>query len=146
MKLIFKLPANKCPFIGILFSNEELFKGEKLHAEIVEKYGHCTYTITLEQTTSNLNLRLICQETVSVYFYDHLDFDYEKLKSWLYLTKNHKEFTFGHVCSTLDKHIIITSQPGRKKFFVKVNGLNFLTEEDPDSEWRVPFTTNNRKW
>ncbi|MCC6370216.1 MAG: hypothetical protein IT236_04345 [Bacteroidia bacterium] len=146
MRLVLKLPQNKPPFIGILFENEETIRGEKLHTEIVERYPHCTYEIVFEHTRTALNLRLLCQERVMVYFYNHLGFDAENLKSWLYFTREAQAFTFGHIERVFDKDKLILSLPLRKKFFVNVKSVKFIVAEVPDSEWEVPFRKNSSKW
>ncbi len=143
MDLVLKLPKGKLPFIGILFEHESV--GGRMYSEIIERYPFKEYRVVIENIGNTINLRLICEETTTVYFYNHLGFDAEKLRSWLYLTKHQKEFNFGHVFNQIDKHQIVKSSPSLKKFFIKVVGCSFITTEEPDAD--LPFVTrNNRSW
>ncbi|MCC6371142.1 MAG: hypothetical protein IT236_09070 [Bacteroidia bacterium] len=144
MELVLKLPKGKPPFIGVLFGVEQQHSGEKMHADMVQKYGRANYRIVLEHTPSALNMRLICEEHVVVYFYNHLSYDAERLKSWLYITKHNTLFNFGHVGKLTNNHQLLLSMPERKKFFVKVISVEFITVEDTDVD--LPYTTNYRKW
>lgn len=144
MELALKLPKGKPPFIGILFTEEST--GGHLHANLVEKYSGNEFHIIMEHTKNALNLRLICNEIVMVYFYNHLRFDPDRLKSWLYLTKNAKEFNFGHIYTQFDKHILIMSRPGRKKFVVRATRCKLIAMDDHEEYWKLPYTTSNRKW
>lgn len=144
MELALKLPKGKPPFIGILFKDE--ISGNSLHTEVVEKFQKNEYHLLLEHTKSTLNLRLICAERVMVYFYNHLSFDAEKLKSWLYLTKDSTVFNFGHIYKQFDKDCLISTRPGRKNFVVKVTRCKLISAEDNEEFWNLPFTISSGKW
>ena len=146
MELVLKVPKGKPPFIGVLFESDQHHSGEKLHADMVEKHGGASYRIVLEHTPSALNMRVICEENVMVYFYNHLSFDAERLKSWLYITKNCGQFNFGHVGKSLGNHKLLLSVPQRKKFFVKVNAVALISSADDNTDVSLPYTTSNRKW
>lgn len=143
MELVLKMPKGKAPFMGILFEIER--EGERLHADIVEKYQNESFEVVLEHTKQVLNLRLICKEKVMVYFYNHLRVDANKLNSWLYLTKDCKAFTFGHINRLLDKDKLVLSHPSRKRFVVNVISCRLVAVED-EEESDLPFTSSNRKW
>lgn len=130
MELMLKMPKGKAPFIGILFEIER--EGAKLHADIVEKYQRENFEVVLEHTKRVLNLRLLCKDKVMVYFYNHLRVDAEKLNSWLYLTRDCKAFTFGHIIRELDRERLVLSHPSRKRFVVKVCACKVVAVEDEE--------------
>lgn len=143
MELVLKLPKGKLPFIGILFDSSST--AGKTNAEIVEQFSKEEFEVLLEHTQTALNLRLICKARVMVYFYNHLSIAPEKLKSWLYITRDMKLFNFGHIYKELDDHKLAISSPGRKPFVVKVVSLKIMAVED-DSEYNLPFGLSNGKW
>lgn len=86
-----------------------------------------------------MNLRLICEEIVTVRFYNGLKYNHERLIDWIYLTKNAKAITFGHVVLNEDKHHPVRVHPGGRPFVLKVESFELLVPE----EWRedeLPFT------
>ena len=141
MKLILKLPKNKPPFIGILFALE--CEGAALHSDMVEKYGDKEYHVVFEILSNDINLRVACAETVTVYFYNSLTCDSNTLVSWLYMTKHLSKFNFGHIYKHLDKDTLVTARSQRKLFFIPVTKITVI-EAEYNSE--LPYTTNNRKW
>ena len=143
LELVLKMPKGKAPFIGILFEIER--DGAKLHAEVMERYQNEAYEVVMEHTQRVLNLRLICKEKVLVCFYNHLKVDTAKLNSWLYLTKDCKAFTFGHIIRELDRERLVLSHPSRKKFFVKVSSCKLVRVED-EEDGSLPFTVSGMKW
>ncbi len=137
MELVLKLPKGKPPFVGVLFEQE--YHGADMNVDLYKTHGNRAYKLVLEPIKTKINLRLICEEIVTVRFYNGLKYNHERLNDWIYLTKNTSAYTFGHVVFREDKHFSVRVHPGGKPFVLKVESFELLV---PD-EWRedeLPFS------
>ena len=131
MELVLKLPKGKPPFVGVLFELE--YHGADMNVDLYRTHGNRPYKLILEPNKKQINLRLICEEIVTVRFYNSLKYNNERLNDWVYLTKNAKAFTFGHVVFKEDKHHPVRIHPGGKPFVLKVESFELIIPDD----WKV---------
>lgn len=127
-ELVLKLPKDKPPFIGLLFSSAT--DAEKLNEDLVLEHKNKSYKILLEPLKGVISLRLICEEIVTVRFYNNIKCNPEKLSSWLYLTKNVKRFNFSHVArdyKIYDK--LVVAKPKYKLFVLSIESVKLITED-----------------
>jgi hypothetical protein len=124
MQLVLKLPANKAPFIGVILHGQE--QSGLLNADLILKHQNKKYRIIIEHIHHVLNLRLICEEIVSVRFYDHLEFDPEQLKSWLYVIKRANYVNFSQLKLVNEKLSVLRTSPQNKLFVLKIYKVEYL--------------------
>lgn len=136
MELVLKLPKGKPPFVGVLFEQE--YQGADLNLDLYKAHGHRPYKLVLEPIKLRIHLRLICEDIVTVRFYNGLKYDLQRLNDWMYLTKKAKLFTFGHVVFRDDKHYPVRIHPGNKPFALKVESLELLVPDDWKED-ELPF-------
>lgn len=95
MKLVVKLPEGKLPFIGVRFNNS--WNASKTNEELIESYSSEIYTVKFEiQTPQVLHLSLQCKDKAIQKWYKDLEYEPEKLKRWMQLTRGLSGFNFGH--------------------------------------------------
>jgi len=119
-RVVFLLPKNKPPFIGVVAEGI-------LNADLILEHSKKQYRIILEYYKPTLNLRLICQEIVTVRFYNDLQHDPEKFRSWMYMIRFAPYVNFGHV--TFDsngKLKLQTTSPGSKNFKLKIDKVELI--------------------
>lgn len=93
MKLVLKLPNGKPPFIGIEFENS--WQGERCNKDLILESRNEIYTLLIEPTP-RVNLRLVSDSKRICRFYDQVEYDKQKLKRWIELTRKAKLINFGH--------------------------------------------------
>src|ERR1035437_7927486 len=124
MELVFKLPKDKPPFMGIVFEN--LFEASTLNQDLVNSYKNSEYKIVMEQIKSEINLRLICEEHLFVKFYNGLKYNKQKFDAWIYLSKKSPQFNFSHLMREGDKEIVIKTLKNQKLFILKISTLQLI--------------------
>ncbi len=127
MNLALKVPKGKAPFIGV--ESGEHVAGDT-NKDLVLDHSEKEYKIVLEHTRTRLHLRLICEELVTVRFYESLQFDPGKLKDWLYITRKSTQFNFGHIYVKGNTDFIARVYPEKKTFVLKVINVEFVTDEN----------------
>lgn len=138
MKLVLKVPKGKLPFIGIEFGEHVAADTNK---DLIQNHSEKEYKIVLEHSHKRLQLRLICEELVTVRFYERLEFDPSKLRDWLYITQKATKFNFGHIFVKGNTDYIARTYPGRKPFVLKVVSVEFVTDENGHKE--NPFSSKS---
>lgn len=130
MELVLKIPQGKPPFVGILFAVTH--EAAALNADLVINHRHKNYKLIFEVVGTHLNLRLICEDLVTVRFYNHIKFSPEKLKSWLYIIYSKKVtvINFGHITTVKDKHELVKTTPQSKNFVLKVIHCQLLSDNN----------------
>lgn len=120
MELILLLPNGKPPFIGVLFYFPE--QAAVTNADLAIDHKKKEFWIVLETYKKHLNLRLICNDLVSVRFYNHLKYDPEKLKSWLYVVSANKStlVNFSQLIVMNEKLSVVKTSPKNISFVLKV--------------------------
>ena len=122
-RVVFLLPKNKPPFIGVMAEGN-------LNADLVLEHSKKKFRIILEHYKPTLNLRLICEEMVTVRFYNDLQHDPEKFRSWMYMIQYSPSVNFGHV--TIDnngKLKLQTTSPGSKNFKLKIDKVELFEKK-----------------
>lgn len=118
--VVFLLPNNKPPFIGVMAEGV-------LNADLILEHSNKGFRIILEYYKPTLNLRLICQEIVTVRFYNDLIHDPEKLRSWLYMIQYSPTINFGHVTTDSNGKLKLqNTSPGSKKFVLKIDKVELM--------------------
>lgn len=127
MKLILKLPKDKPPFIGVQFSNH--FDAGRTNADAVYHIEGRYCKITLEPKGHYIDLRIRCEDAMMSYTYKDLDYSPEKLRNWLAMVSNSKQFNFGHVLLENDNHKIAKVGSSLKNYVIKVESVKMVSEE-----------------
>lgn len=97
MKLVVKLPEGKPPFIGIEF--ESPWIGEKEGREVFSNSNQRAFDLVIQPLSSTMSIRLVCEDPVIVKFYSGVEFDVERFKLWIHVSKNQNKINFGHTYS-----------------------------------------------
>ncbi len=129
MDLVLKLPKNKPPFIGILFPKYLTHDAKKENVDLICSTNSSPCRIILEPLKNELNIRLICEEKVTVRFYSGIKYNPIKLKDWLYLTTKATKFNFAHLDIEFDKHIVLKEASGYKYMLFHMESVKLITEE-----------------
>jgi hypothetical protein len=127
-KLVLKLPKGKLPFIGVnLGTRYNRFDPDpcRFNADLVNDHGAEIYQIHLELFTDHLNLRLICENLVLIRDYKELKYDTVKLKTWVYMAQNAKQYHFGHVIEKNGKDEIAMTLT-KRLFCLKVEAIRYV--------------------
>jgi hypothetical protein len=119
MKLVVKLPKDKLPFLGIVFPSS--YQANQTNEDLVLDHKEDIYRMILEFTGTVLNLKLICDEKVIIRTYRNVDYDKEKLKSWVMITRKGTAFNFGHIYMQSNKEIVVKNYKNRKLFVLRLN-------------------------
>lgn len=121
MELIFKLPENKPPFLGILF--EDMRQAVTLNQDLVNRRKDAIYSISIEPVGRLLNLRLSAQEPYDVRFYHNLSCDFKKMEAWLLQARQSKACNFSHVVKELNHHMVVKTLQDRKLWVLKISQI-----------------------
>ena len=124
MQLIFKLPATKPPFVGILFDN--IRSACTLNQDLVNLRKDEIYFIQLEVRGDKLELCLSFGVRNEKRVYKELSYDLEKTKRFIELTTLNRHFNFSHVIKDYDKEKVVKTLEGHNLFVLKVQGLYLL--------------------
>lgn len=130
MELVLLLPKGKPPFIGVLFYFPE--QAAVTNADLVIEHKKKEYWIVLETFKKHLNLRLICNDLVSVRFYNHLKYDPDKLKSWLYVVAANKStlVNFSQLVIANEKLTVVKTSPKNVSFVLKIKKCEVQSSKD----------------
>lgn len=124
--LVLKLPPGKPPFIGIRFEESV---GSELNEDLINS-KYAGFRLELERVHDRLDIRLISEALVTVRFYTFILYDKDKLKSFLYLTKDAKLYNFGHVKRIEDKDEIIKTKKTGKNWYLPIDSIIYREAED----------------
>jgi hypothetical protein len=119
MKLVVKLPKDKLPFLGVVFPSS--YSATQTNEDLVLDHKEDIYRMIFEFTGTVLNLKLICDEKVIIRTYRNVDYDKEKLKSWVMITRKNTAFNFGHIYMQNNKEIVVKNYKNRKLFVLRLN-------------------------
>ncbi len=127
MKLVLKLPQNKPPFIGIEFDSH--YEASKTNSDIIGALDSRYYKINLRPINKfNIYLILECKDLMIKRRYQNLEYEQEKLKTWLGMTRAQKSFNFGHVIKEHNRHILVKAQYSGLNFVIKLEEVKLLEE------------------
>ena len=119
MKLVVKLPKDKLPFIGIVFGSSYL--ATQTNEDLVLDHKDDIYRIIFQFVDTTLHIKLICDEKVIIRTYRDVEYDKDKLKNWMMITRKASEFNFGHIYMQHNKEIVVKNYKNRKLFVLKFN-------------------------
>lgn len=123
MELIFKLPENKHPFIGIRFENVK--DACTINRDFVEMAKDTRFNASVIPGSTAI-LNLICENPYSLRVYRDLKFDHHHLKVFQNRAWNSKAFNFGHVLKKFDHDELVQTLPGLKNFVIKLNDFKII--------------------
>jgi len=125
MELIFKLPKDKPPFLGILFDNVHI--ACTLNQELLDQEG-AEFNVMFDLLANNLSLRLIGNNPSSFYIYHDLKYDKDKFKQWLHYVKPDTRLNFSHLLMVKERHTVVTTIRERKLFILKIESYFMLVQ------------------
>jgi len=118
MKLVLKLPKEKPPFIGILLAEtDNRSYPERLNEDLINEHKYAGYRLVLEFENKRLNLGLLADDSGIARYYKGLEFEGHELAGWIYMTRQAKQFNFGHVRLERGRETIVKTW-GKKINFV----------------------------
>lgn len=130
--LIVKLPPNKPPFIGMLYSDS--WSLNEINQELVIKHKNAGYRIVFEFINGILNIRLISEAALVVKFYNNVSYDKEKLKAWIYLTKDKTSFNFSHIYIKDGKETVVRTKEKGMLFVLPVQSYEVIGNIDSEKQ------------
>jgi hypothetical protein len=127
--LVLLLPPDEPPLIGVSMSRHD---AETLNNDLILEHANRNYKIVLEPHKDKLNVRLICEEIVSVRFYDQCKCSAEKLKSWLYVLqyKKHCVVNFAQLFFDNGKLEVAMTAKLSKRFVLKISKIEVITSKE----------------
>ena len=127
MKLVLKLPKDKPPFIGIQFPNS--YAASRTNEDLPGMLDKEDCRLILEPVDKHyLNLRLVNTDKLIDTAYKQVEYNIEKLKTWLNQTEKENQFNFAHVTLDYDKHVVAKVGGGFEKFVIRLNSVKIITE------------------
>jgi hypothetical protein len=126
MELIFKLPKDKLPFIGLRFPSE--YHAFSLNRDLIINFKNSLFNIILEPNGTMINLKLINVDTGNKRVYEALSFEKDKLIRFINNTRHLENFNFGHVVQKYDKDEVVRVSENLKLFVLRVKNLSFLED------------------
>ncbi len=118
MKLVLKLPKEKPPFIGVLLAEtHNQAYPERLNEDLINEHKYADYRLALEFEDNLLNLALLAEGSGIARYYKALEFEAPALASWIYVTRQARQFNFGHVRLERGRETIVKTW-GKKLNFV----------------------------
>lgn len=127
MELIFKLPPNKHPFIGILFKSE--YEASRLNQAQVQVNNLYYFNVILEPIGDKLNLTIKLDEWLFRYTYEGLEYDPNKLKQFLFNSMGCECYNFSHIVLKNGEHKVVKTLSTQSYFILKIKELKLLQEE-----------------
>jgi hypothetical protein len=125
MELVFKLPPNKLPFIGIVFDSS--FQASSLNSDFVDLYKQSAYSISLENMgNSSIDLKLTCHEPHSAFTYKQLKYSKEKLLAFLPHAYKSESINFSHLVKRYDKETVVKTGKIRNLFVLRISHIKLL--------------------
>src|SRR6185369_5147479 len=96
VELVLKWKKGKPPYVGVLFKS--MYHAGKLNQEWVHDHANGLYKIALEPKNKNLLLLTVTEPTLRLkHTYTIKWYNPEKLKGFLYATRDVERLNFGHV-------------------------------------------------
>lgn len=117
MKLVVKLPKDKPPFLGLVFPSS--YAANQTNEDLILDHKEEVYRMIFEFNGTVLNLKLICDEKVIIRTYRNVDYEKEKLKNWVLITRKANSFNFGHIYMQSNKEVVVKNYKNRKLFVLR---------------------------
>ncbi len=119
MKLVVKLPKDKPPFLGLVFPSS--YAANQTNEDLILDHKEDVYRMIFEFIGTVLNLKLICDEKVIIRTYRNVEYEKEKLKNWVQITRKVNAFNFGHIYMQNNKEVVVKNYKNRKLFVLRFN-------------------------
>lgn len=126
MKLIFKRPDNKPPFVGLEFSSE--FDAERTNKVAINNYNTHDYVLVLEPKGDTLDILLTTKEGIIRHWYRHVKYHPTQLHQFLASTKFTEKYNFSHIVTDNNKHKVVHSCACHRLWVLKVVIIKLLFE------------------
>lgn len=122
------LPKGKPPLFGIVY--EDNTTGGFTNTDLVDLHRDKEFKIVVEVAEKDINIRLICEAIVNVRFYNHMRFDPEQLRSWIYVVEVTKAplINFCHLVYD-GKNFKLAQSHKNKNFVLKVVNFQLLVRK-----------------
>lgn len=127
LELVLKLPANKPPYIGILFHS--LYYASRVNEGWVNEYPGIEYGLILEPKQNELLINLVSKPYRLFYTYDVVKYDAFKLRKFLLNLKSGAPVNFGHVLMKNDKHIPAHTSSASKIWVLSIKEVKLFSEQ-----------------
>ncbi len=127
MQLVLKgqkeVPADKPPFMGILFDVNEHHEAATINRDLLTPLRNAQFAIEFEPHSKTLDLRLLCTNPISIRFYRNVKYEPEKLEKFMRDTRFTKQFNFSHLVLKGGKETVIRSNPENTLFVLKIDNI-----------------------
>ncbi len=121
MKLILKLPADKPPFLGVLYNNPSQAQREN---QGLVKSGLGNFEIILIPIENKITLKLKSPDNQSTYWYEFLSYEKAALENWLRIAATYDCINFSHILQNHDKHIVVKTRDFGYLFVLKIDKVS----------------------
>jgi hypothetical protein len=129
MRLVFKLPKNKLPFIGVTFESE--YVARTLNRHLVNEHKNANYEIRLEPTMDDkLLLTLICHTIGFTYSYEPAYFNRNDFSLFLHHTHPKSSVNFSHVIYKGGKECVPYTLDGGQLFVLGIASFRLIVPEN----------------
>jgi hypothetical protein len=120
VELVLKWTKGKPPYVGILFKS--MYQAGKLNQEWVHDFGTLEYMVEIEPRSKTMLLLTVSEPTQRLkHVYKVRWFNAEKLKGFLYATRDVERFNFGHVLVEENNYVPVRTTLARKIWVLPVN-------------------------
>lgn len=123
VELILKLPANKPPFLGVLYTN--IYQASNENKMLVED-KLTGFEIVLIPAGDKMHLKLKCTDRNLTLWYKDLSYDKTKFDIWIRHTT--AQVNFGHIMQEFDKHVIVKTPAKQIPFVLKIDKVYMESE------------------
>ncbi|HYG49521.1 MAG TPA: hypothetical protein VD905_01410 [Flavobacteriales bacterium] len=125
VELVLKWTKGKPPYVGVLFKSA--YVAGKLNQEWVHAHGNGLYKIDLEPRSRNLLLLTIKEPELGLkHTYKVKWYNPEKLKGFLYATRDIERMNFGHVLIEENNYKPVITTYARKLWVLPVSKLELV--------------------
>lgn len=127
MQLVLKgqteVPADKPPFMGILFDVNEHQEAATINRDLLTPLRNAQFAIEFEPHSKTLDIRLLCSNPISIRFYRNIKYEPEKLEKFLRDTRFTKQFNFSHLVLKEGKETVTRTNPENSLFILKIDNI-----------------------
>ncbi|HLP12295.1 MAG TPA: hypothetical protein VK177_10225 [Flavobacteriales bacterium] len=125
VELVLKWTKGKPPYVGVLFKSA--YQAAKLNQEWVHEHGNGLYKIELEPKSKTLLLLTVSEPTLRLkYTYKVKWYNPEKLKGFLYATRDVERLNFGHVLVEANEYKPVITTLARKLWVLPVSKMELV--------------------
>lgn len=124
IRLEFKAPPNKLPFLGIRFP--DWYSAGQTNKDMIDEHKKSEFIMTLEPVLNKINIKLCIDSPHRVWHYYRVSYDPGKLH--LFMAIPTARWTFGHIFEHKGKDKIARTTPHNNIFSVKIRTLHIAED------------------